>query len=214
MQNGSNLCLKYLMDELEPSEIMYMKKALEEDEDLLIELESMRFTLERLEKLDTIDPPREVSESIINKAAEYHALQQSFNKSVIWNKISMYVAAAVLLITVIGFSNPFNLSVIDSFTGIERQKDKTKAATPVINSTQPAKLNMDNRTQQALEPWIDRNNILRMEDKFNKERVSAFDSAMNQSFQKLTPVQKLPADRLHISESKTRTQFNLIGSNK
>jgi len=40
MQNEDNACIKYLMKEMDPSEELLMERAMMEDEDLLIEVET------------------------------------------------------------------------------------------------------------------------------------------------------------------------------
>ena len=70
MRNEDNDCIRYLMKEMDPSEELLMERAMMEDEDLLIEVESMRQTLQKLDQLPKMDPPSDVAEAVMEKAAE------------------------------------------------------------------------------------------------------------------------------------------------
>lgn len=100
MQNEDHTSIKYLMKELDPAEAVQFEQRMMEDEELLEEVECMRRTLRRLEKLPLQRPPSELTEYIVRKAC-------SRGCSSHWRKWWMqadrsfakyYAAAALILI--------------------------------------------------------------------------------------------------------------------
>ena len=72
MQNDENAVIRYLMKEMDPSEEVLMERAMMEDDDLLIEVESMRQTLHRSRDRTPI-PPRPSSDACRPGAAALEA---------------------------------------------------------------------------------------------------------------------------------------------
>lgn len=213
MQNADNLCLKYLLNELEPSEIKMMERILEEDEDLLIEVESLRATLKKLDKLDEFEPPEQLCDSIVNKAAEYQTRKNNFFSQPAYNTFGSIVAAAFLLFIIFSFSDStfFNSDDVNSSHTINK-KSTFNAKTGFVN-TQGEKKGTSQFTDNKVTPWIDNNEILRVEDKFNENRSSKFDSAMHNSFKKLVPVTYSTSTNQKVKASSgTQTPIHLTGS--
>lgn len=192
MQNEDNLCLKYILNELEPSEVMMLERALEENEDLLIEVESLRATLNKLEKLDEFEPPEELCDSIINKAAEYQNRRSNIFTQPAYHKFGSLAAAFLLVVIIFSFSNYRYLNTNNSD---QADDDNPSINASLANGAHGSSANNMNTTtasgelsNQSVSPWIDNNEVLRFEDKFNKNRSTKFDSAMHNSFKKLVPV--------------------------
>jgi hypothetical protein len=172
MQNDENAVIRYLMKEMDPSEEVLMERAMMEDDDLLIEVESMRQTLHRLDDLPDKSPPEEVTESIIKQAAEQK------KRKVQWPSIpSQALKYAAVLLVGMGLgsgvwmfmdSSPANDTVSDS-------------AAISLNLQEASQLNSD------VEPWVDRENVIYYQDMFNRQS-SDFNAILETSMNKLTPV--------------------------
>lgn len=149
MQNVDELCIKYVLNELDPAEVLIVEQAMKDDSNVLIEIESLRSTLRKLEKLPEYAPPEKVREQILKKAAE----ASSRRKKIIINRIQWagYLAAAIVLI---GFG--FNY-----FDGSEQVTTMQEGSATLSN--QPV-IQTPSETIQAAapaaEPWVDRQNIL------------------------------------------------------
>ena len=187
MRDADNLCIKYLMNELEPSEIMMMERAMDEDQDLLIEIECMRRTARKLDDLPLLEPPAGLSENIVSKAVEYQSIRSRHIKLKSLYEASKHVAVAVALIGSISYAAAFFIeddntqAASDSATNVSTTIEQANAASfGSINTTLAG--------PTKLKPWIDKRDVLTVEDKFDKERSAAFDSAYRASFSKLTPV--------------------------
>jgi hypothetical protein len=118
---------------MDPSEELEFEKQMREDEDLLIEVESLRATNKKLSALTDLNPPKHVIENISKKAE--HAAQQysgySFKDVVVRG-----AAAAIFLASLAGGYIYYS---------------------PVPVETGSANI----ANGQTVEPWVDRNNILR-----------------------------------------------------
>ena len=208
MQNDKNLCIKYLMNELEPSEIMALQKAIEGDQDLLIELESLRGTLQKLDGLDEFEPPENVQESVIQKAVEYRAMENWFLKQFSIKKTAGYISVAAILIFAVGLSGSFITDSVFHSTYNNYLQPSQQSTSGIQQSNI-----QHNASSINVKPWIDHNDILRFEDKYNSERATAFDSALNKSFQKLVPV-KNKFEATTSSGNRQTSGFQLTSSNK
>jgi 23S rRNA maturation mini-RNase III len=180
MQNVDELCIKYLMNELDPSERILVEKKMREDPNILIEIESLRCTLQKLDALPYEDPPEHITENIMNIARERQAsrtrpipLLNSFGSNArYWG-----AAAAIVLSFSVGTYFLFN------------------------NSTQTVNVNMPEKTevsakQQAssksvIQPWIDHNNILYIQannTSGTQTASSMTDTVFMKSMKKLRPL--------------------------
>jgi len=68
MKKIEELCIKYLMNETDPSETAHIRAEIIDDSDALIEYESLKSTLNRLDALPHISPPEHVTSVILEKA--------------------------------------------------------------------------------------------------------------------------------------------------
>jgi hypothetical protein len=62
MTFDENACIRYLMKEMDPSEELLFEKKMMEDENLLIEVESLRKVNQRLSGIPEMEPPKGVTE--------------------------------------------------------------------------------------------------------------------------------------------------------
>lgn len=98
LQNADELSIKYVVNELDPSEEMLVEQAMMHDEDLLIEVESLRQTLKKCESLPIIDAPNHVIQAIMERL-ETHTLNKPQSLGYRSFKRYSYAAAATVLIS-------------------------------------------------------------------------------------------------------------------
>lgn len=188
MRNEDNDCIRYLMKEMDPSEELLMERAMMEDEDLLIEVESMRQTLKKLDKLPEMDPPSHLTDAIMAQAAEQAEKNRRSGFSTI--PAFKYAVAATLALTVTAGGLWF-------YTGMGEENTTTQSATfaseqPVdISSLQGIETKASDASsttaqtkEKGIEPWIDRNNVLHFEDYFGSDDNS-YQALIQNATQKL-----------------------------
>lgn len=186
MQNEDNDCIRYLMKEMDPSEELLMERAMMSDENLLIEVESMRQTFSKLDGLPQMEPPSHLQQSILQKASEHAAKKR--NSHTAFNAAYKYAVAATLALTLTAGGMWYYV------TGEGEEKAASSASgAPSQSLSTPAGLMFDNNIQTAsaseskVEPWVDRNNVLHFEDYAarNEEAISGYDDILQRSTQKL-----------------------------
>lgn len=192
MRNEDNDCIRYLMKEMDPSEEVLMERAMMEDEDLLIEVESMRQTLHKLDKLPEVKPPSHLTASIIEQAAKHKEHKRKKNLSVM-PAIKYTVAAAVALTVTAGsFWLYYDENENDTAgQNIVSEMQPVTEANNINSSSLIGTRNFDASilpvSDNEISPWVDRNNIIRFEDQFNNGR-NEFDSILQNTTHKLRPL--------------------------
>jgi hypothetical protein len=170
--DDENDVIRYVMEEMDPSEEVLMERAMMEDDDLLIEVESMRHTMQRLNDLPEKEPPAELTQSIVREAKTHQKHRRG------WADVSpnMYKYAAVLMIGIcLGGGMWFFMNFYFGQRGNVRQ------ATATISTQRlPVK--------PQVKPWVDRHDIIYFQDKFSEK--SGYQSIQQASLHKLTPVQQ------------------------
>ncbi len=156
MQNDDHASIKYLMKELDPAEAVLFEQRMMEDEELLLEVECMRRTLRRLEKLPLKNPPSELTEYIVRKACSQNC---SSNFHHLWfgdERFSMtkYYAAAALILVGMGIG-------LVSFQFAEREAPPSNK-TQSVSTAKFGETNVLNQDRQ-LQPWINRNEAIYLE---------------------------------------------------
>lgn len=184
MNNNENDVIRYLMNEMDPSQEVLMERAMMEDDDLLIEVESMRQTLKRLDDLPEKEPPQELTDAILEQAAAH---QNSWYNQFPTIPKEMYKYAAVLLVGV-GLSSGFWWATGSSNNAPEVSQPLEAASAEV---TLPSSYQPVAKEQTEVEPWVDRNNVLYYQDKFNTNST-AYKSLIQASMKKVTPLQGPP----------------------
>ncbi len=178
MRNKDTRIISYLFNEMDPSERVEFERKLIDDENLLIEVESLKQTKLRLSPLPELHPPKHIIESVLKEAEEYS------RKSVINRGRSVYYAAAAVLIT--GF--------LASAILLDQNTENSSAAqasvsAPTFETTQ-SPINRVTSVRQASAPlqWIDSNDVIRFSDRVSQNQTSDIDSIFKNSYKKLTPV--------------------------
>lgn len=145
-----HLCVKYVMNELDPSEIVMVENAIDEDENLLIEIESMRRTWKKLDQLPEFNPPEELTNNLVSKAAAYNSTRRIKYIGLSSKKTQVFMAvAAILTATVtLGLANIYNDNA-SLPAGSEMEVNQ------VITTESHAE-------RAEMTPWIDNQNVLRL----------------------------------------------------
>lgn len=157
MHTNENNAIRYLMKEMDPSEEMEFEKKMREDENLLIEVESLRATNRKLSSLPLKTPPTDLTNSIIENASETHSKKVLGSVTVSF-LLKRAIAASILLAVFTG-------GYFFYFDSAE-------------STTEPA-LHPEN-----IEPWVDRNEVLRFSDE-QQSQSPAIETELSKSFEKL-----------------------------
>jgi len=135
MKRVEELCIKYLMNETDPSETADIRAEMIDDSDALIEYESMRVTWSKVQDLPELTPPAFITDAIVSHASNARGLNSGYNMSM---GVKWAAAAAVLLMT--GFGIWTSMAVIENVT-----------AGPAASTMAP---------QSNEKQWVDRNDVL------------------------------------------------------
>ena len=139
MQKSEDVCIRYLMREMDPSEEVEFEREMMADENLLIEVESLRKTYQKLGKLPLWEPPPDLSAKIATEAVQ--AQQEQISRSNRWTNImSRSVAAAAVAILIIS-------------TALYFSNGEAYTQTDTIQ-------NAENLTTETVAPWVDRSNTI------------------------------------------------------
>ena len=204
----NNDCIRYLMKEMDPSEELLMERAMMEDEDLLIEVESMRQTLKKLDQLPEVEPPSHVTKAIKDKAAEQAEKNRQHNKTL--KPAFKYAVAATLALTIsaggawlfIGGEKTNSTqqqaatASVSSPAATEAQDiNQVSTGNAESSSSQFAGSNIQNQPTATtpetsnIDPWIDREDILRFEDQFSNQQKQ-FQTILQRSTERLKLIQE------------------------
>jgi hypothetical protein len=147
MQNVDELCIKYVLNELDSSEKLQVEQAMREDENILIEIESLKLTLKKLEQLPHKAPPEYVQQKVLQMALQQRQKRtKGFQYS--WKQVTYLAAAAVLILAGgLGWAQ-----INQNQPGVAGSAEVNSAA--ITGNT----ANTDGNT--VIEPWVDRQNIL------------------------------------------------------
>jgi hypothetical protein len=165
MNTDENKAIRYLMKEMDPSEEMEFEKLMREDEDLLIEVESLRATKRRLSGLSLKLPPPQLTQKITDDAKQLQSDSLKKTKNITFF-LKRGIAATILLAAFTGGGYYFYNGGADT------------APTTTSDS-------------QAIEPWVDRNEILRFSGDQPMSQSASLKSDMVKSLEKLELVNDL-----------------------
>src|SRR5690625_3133151 len=235
MNNKSDRCISYIYNEMDPSEQMEFERELEQNQNLLIEVETLRKVSSRLQDIRLMDPPAELVEQIYDHASRAHASGTNSRNWWRWGS-----AAAVLLISV-SMSSYMLLPMAESDDlpaeenevlmgapaapqwsveqeqiseegnsahGSAVQQGTGAASTPTLLNTPAPAAMVSAPGDETGSPWIDHNNVLHFQDRLYSPIASKLDSIRNQSLKKLTPVEP-SRERIEV-----RHRLHLTGSNR
>lgn len=168
MLNSDDGCIRYLMKEMDPSEEMEFERMMLEDEDLLIEVETLRNTLRRLKKLPKVSPPEEVICNVKNSRAYREKILKGQKNNPVIRYASWSAAAAVLLFAVSG------LFLLPDFTALPESADQ-----------QSLSISGD------VKPWVDQNQVLKYTGEYALPVETELSAEYDQSYEKLKLVRSV-----------------------
>lgn len=179
MSKKENRSITYIYDEMDPSEKVEFERDLKSDANLLIEVESFKRITNRLDSLSTIEPPKEIVEEI-HKKAHLNNRKQLYR---IQNP-TVYLVAALLIF---GLTSGFLLLAGEETQQSTNSADTATIASPTLlhQSIQAASSSSGNA---KITPWIDNDEILHFQDRFQSDGTASIDSIFKNSFRKLVPV--------------------------
>ena len=170
MQKNDEDCIRYLMREMDPSEEIEFEREMMSNENLLIEVESLRSTYNKVKKLPLKQTPKELLAKVKEQAIkdQQKRLQTSFNM-IGWLGKTVAAAATILLIISVGvyFFNPFSENVI------------SKSSNSQVISASP------------VQPWVDRNEVIKVSDRIDVTRAQNLGDEYEKSYEKLIPVNQV-----------------------
>lgn len=142
MKKVEELCIKYLMNETDPSETADIRAEMIDDPDALIEYESLRATWSKVKGMPQMAPPPHITEGIVNHAskAAHPASVYTLTTGVKWA-----VAAAIVIMT--GFGIWTSTMVVQNAT-----RETVTSNTP---------------THVSDLQWVDRNDVLYIQPGYN-----------------------------------------------
>lgn len=171
MSNVDELCVKYVFDELDPSEITLVEEAMIQDQNLLIEVESLKSTWRKLKKMPEMHPPENISKAIIEQAREHSSQQQMFGKR--WKNPGLMATAAVVIFSLL-ISTAYLLP--DNEPASNTSGDTMTAGTGKTAGTVQSNIES---VEQALTPSFDRQNMIFIGTSNKQEEAPAPDSLTN-----------------------------------
>ena len=180
MSDKNTRSIAYLYNEMDPSEKLEFERDLTIDENLLIEVETLRKVSTKLQNMDEVQPPADVVDAVLH-SLENRQMVAGKQKSIRY----IYLSTAALLI--IGFTFGFILN--GDYTG-ERPNETGSASMGNFQNIFPASVDhqiRENESNRVL-PWIDENEVLHFRDGLYGNDASSVDSLFRQSFQRLTPI--------------------------
>ena len=169
MSNVDELCIKYVFDELDPSEITLVEQAMIHDQNLLIEVESLKSTWKKLSKLPELTPPPNISEAIIDQAKDYSSQQQFFGSS--WNNPGLLATAAIVL-----FSLLISTAYLLPSDVITSESVGDHALTATAGAQAPASFQRQDAYQELFRVWNGHSNMVYVGDGENSLQSAPVDS--------------------------------------
>jgi hypothetical protein len=165
--------IAYLFKEMDPSEKVEFERLLRKNDNLLIEVESLRNISSRIDQLPEISAPDTVIQSVCEQASE-----RKKSSKIVRSKPFYFATAALLSI---GFMAGALLIESD-----ETASNTDNASVGSVGSIQATSTNNAAGTaaDREITPWVDENNILH----YTGLESDRSDSLLENSYRRLTPV--------------------------
>ncbi|MEP1152251.1 MAG: hypothetical protein JXR20_07880 [Balneola sp.] len=167
MQINDEDCIRYLMREMDPSEEIEFEREMMSNENLLIEVESLRSTYNKFKKLPLKNAPEDVLAKVREKAISDQKKQlRRSSKLVGWVGRSVAAAATILLLVSVGLY--VSDSDLDTISPTNNTANVSKATTA--------------------QPWVDRNEVINVSDRIDALKAQNIGDEYEKSYEKLIPV--------------------------
>jgi anti-sigma factor RsiW len=171
-------CVKYILEEMDPAEKIEFERKMASNPDLRIEVESIRRMNSKIRELPDFTPPKELTNSILAIAEEQANQRQGGRKG-------YFLSAAVVILGLTTGSLLLQNNI--EFTGSSSNAAAgfQSAGNQLIQSSDRSPAGVD------LQPWIDRQNVLRLSG-FESGSELFIQKEAARSFEKLRPVGRYP----------------------
>lgn len=164
MLNSEEGCIRYLMREMDPAEEIEFERAMMKDQNLLIEVESLRKTYQKLGKLPLQHPPKNLVDEITKNAVNEQRSRVDRNKNLLIN-LSKAVASVAAAVLVISMGTYF----YGNSSGVQEIE---QIGTPA--------------TTEIAQPWVDRNEVIEFAGtSVQNQNTTEVENERIQSFEKL-----------------------------
>ncbi|MFO7798870.1 hypothetical protein [Rhodohalobacter sp.] len=165
--------IAYLFKEMDPSEKVEFERLLRKNENLLIEVESLRNISNRIDELPEISAPDSILQSVCEQASE-----KNRSSKIVRSKPFYFATAALLSI---GFMAGALLIEPD-----EKANNAGNASVGSVGSIQATATNNSEGTTIDGEttPWVDENDVIH----YTGVESERSDSLLENSYRRLTPV--------------------------
>ncbi|MEX0719168.1 MAG: hypothetical protein WD059_00785 [Balneolaceae bacterium] len=168
MNTGEYKCIRYLMKEMDPSEELEFEQLMREDENLLIEVESLRVTNRKIDQIPLKNPPKSLTKKIANEVNQLQS-ERIKKSNHIYHMLKTGIAATILVGALSG--GYYYLSGVSE-----------------INTSTPA-------SAEDVTPWVDRNEVLRYTNTSQSVNSPALDTEVLKSYEKLQLVRSSSGDK-------------------
>ncbi len=183
MQVNQAEIIRFLMDEMDPSEKISFEKKIRLNQDLLIEVESLKKTWEKTNAYPSFESPELVKEAIFAKAeASINASSKS------WNWIPQHgfkVAASFLVMAtaIIAWNTWMPTKQSENTGSLYTPIDVQQSNVPLTTAKDSDIENDANETVNEITPWVDHNHIIRFAGTtdFNLSKSSEINSTSQQN---------------------------------
>ena len=161
MQVNQTEIIRFLMDEMDPSEKISFEKRIRLNQDLLIEVESLKKTWEKTNAYPSFESPERVKEAIFAKA-EASITASSKN----WNWIPQHgfkVAASFLVMAtaIIAWNTWMPTNQLEHTGSLNTPIDGQQSNASLTTAKDSGSGSDVNETNNEITPWVDHNHIIR-----------------------------------------------------
>ena len=165
--------IAYLFKEMDPSEKVEFERLLRKNENLLIEVESLRNVSSKIDELPTLSAPDSVIQSVCEQASEKNS-----SRKLVRSKPFYFATAALLSL---GFmAGALMMETDDTVNSTGNASIGSMGSIQETAPNSPAGTSSD----RGITPWVDENDVIH----FTGVESDRSDSLLQNSYQRLTPV--------------------------
>jgi hypothetical protein len=163
MQVNQADIIRFLMDEMDPSEKISFEQKIRLDQDLLIEVESLKKTWQKTNAYPSFKSPEHVKEAIFTKAEEsINTSRKNWNWQ--WMQQHSFKIAASFLVmatALVAWNTWIPASQTESTSSSNTPIDVQQSNAPLTTTKDSGKGNGVNQIDDEITPWVDNNHIIR-----------------------------------------------------
>ena len=185
MQINQADIIRFLMNEMDPSEKISFEKRIRSNQDLLIEVESLKKTWEKTNAYPSFESPDHLKEAIFAKAeASISPLSKSGSRKWI-QQHSIKIAASFLLMAtaIITWNTLIPTNQTNNTSSSNTPVDVNQLNRPLTTTNNASSVNDADKIDDEITPWVDHNHIIRFAGTtdFNLSHSSEINSTNQQN---------------------------------